>query len=85
MLLGRLAVDLGHQGRGLAAAMLKHFLEKAVEVSELTGLRLVLVHAHDDRAAGFYRHFGFESSSFDDLTLMLLIGDIWRPGVGGQR
>ena len=76
MLLGRLAVDRGHQGKGLAAALLKHFLLKALEVAALTGLRLVLVHAKDPQAAGFYRHFGFEPSRMDDLTLMLLIKHI---------
>ena len=76
MLLGRLAVDREHQGQGLAAALLKHFLLKALEVAELTGLRMVLVHAKDADAASFYRHFDFEPSPFDDLTLMLLIKDI---------
>ena len=76
MLLGRLAVDDAHQGRGLGAALLKHFLLKALEVSSLTGLRLVLVHASDGNAASFYRHFGFEPSPIDDLTMMLLITDI---------
>ena len=78
MLLGRLAVDHDHQGRGLAAALLKHFLLKALEVADLTGLRLVLVHAKDPQAARFYHHWGFEPSPLDDLTLMLLIKDI-RP------
>lgn len=78
MLLGRLAVDREHQGKGLAAALLKHFLLKALEVADLTGLRLVLVHAKDRRAAGYYTRWGFEPSPIDDLTLMLLIKDI-RP------
>ena len=82
MLLGRLAVDSDHQGQGLASALLKHFLLKALEVSQLTGLRLVLVHAKDSQAADFYRHFEFESSPFDDLTLMLLIKDIQRAALG---
>ena len=75
MLLGRLAVD-HHQGKGLAAALLKHFLLKALDVAALTGVRIVLAHAKDSRTAGFYHHFGFESSPMDDLTLMLLIKDI---------
>lgn len=37
VLLGRLAVDANHQGRGLAAALLKHFILKSLEVAELTG------------------------------------------------
>lgn len=76
LLLGRLAVDRRHQGKGLAAALLKHFLLKSVEVAEVTGVRVVLVHAKDDQAAAFYRHFEFESSPVDDLTLMLLMQDL---------
>ena len=66
MLLGRLAVNREHQGRGLASAPVKHFLLKALEVADLTGLRLVLVHAKDPQTAGFYRHWGFEPSPMDD-------------------
>ena len=76
MLLGRLAVDRHHQGQGLAAALLKHFLLKALEVAQHTGIRLVLVHAKDDQAANFYRHYGFDPSPADELTLMLLLKDI---------
>jgi GNAT superfamily N-acetyltransferase len=76
LLLGRLAVDRDHQGKGLAAALLKHFLEKSVEVAALVGVRVVLVHAKDERAASFYRSYGFVPSPIDDLTLMLLVADI---------
>ena len=78
MLLGRLAVDLRHQGRGLAAALLKHFLFKVLEVADHTGVRVALVHAKNDQAAGFYGQYGFEPSPIDDLTLMLLVKDIER-------
>ena len=76
MLLARLAVDLRHQGRGLAAALLKHFLLKVLEVASHTGVRLALVHSANDGAAGFYRRYGFEPSPIDDLTLMRLVKDI---------
>jgi predicted N-acetyltransferase YhbS len=76
LLLGRLAVDRKHQGRGLAAALLKHFLLKSLEVAEVTGVRVLLVHAKDEQAAAFYRHFEFEPSPVDDLTLMLLVQDL---------
>lgn len=76
MLLGRLAVSLSHQGQGIAAALLKHFLLKATEVADVTSLRLVLVHAKDQHAANFYEHFGFEPSPIDQLTLLLLLKDI---------
>jgi GNAT superfamily N-acetyltransferase len=73
VLLGRMAVDGRHQGKGLDGAMLKHFMTKAIEVSEKVGVRLVLVHAKDEQAKGFYRHHGFAASPIDPLTLMLLL------------
>jgi GNAT superfamily N-acetyltransferase len=76
ILLGRLAVDQRHQSRGLAAALLKHFIEKSLEVAELTGVRLLLVHAKDRQAREFYERYGFEPSPIDELTLMLILGDI---------
>lgn len=56
--------------------MLKHFLLKSLEVRELVGVRVVLVHAKDEAAAAFYRRFGFEPSRFDQLTLLRLVTDI---------
>ncbi len=73
ILLGRLAVDSREQGKGLGAAMLKHFMTKAIEVSQKVGVRLVLVHAKDEQAKGFYSHFGFVESPIDRLTLMMLL------------
>jgi GNAT superfamily N-acetyltransferase len=78
LLLGRLAVDQRYQGQGLGAAMLKHFLQKALAVAELVGVRLVLVHAKDEAAAAFSRTYGFEPSPMDELTLLRLVADIAR-------
>jgi GNAT superfamily N-acetyltransferase len=76
LLLGRLAVGQQWQGRGLGAALLKHFLLKAQEVSQLTGVRVLLVHAKNPRVADFYLGYGFERSPVDELTLLLLLRDI---------
>jgi GNAT superfamily N-acetyltransferase len=76
MLLGRLAVDRRHQGAGLGAALLRQFLLTTVEVSRLTGVRLIVVHATDESAAGFYRHFGFVESVADPLTLLLPVSSL---------
>jgi predicted N-acetyltransferase YhbS len=76
LLLGRLAVDSKHHGRGLGAALLKHFIGKSVEVAQITGVRLLLVHAKGPQAAAFYGRFGFRPSPVDPLTLMLLMKDV---------
>jgi GNAT superfamily N-acetyltransferase len=73
ILLGRMAVHVEHQGMGLGAALLKHFMLKAIEVSASIGVRLVLVHAKDERTSSFYEHFGFVESPVDPLTFMMLL------------
>ena len=78
LLLGRLAVDVAYQGQSLGAALLKHFLLKSLEVAELVGVRLLLVHAATPEATAFYRHHGFQPSPIDDLTLLLLVKDVGR-------
>ena len=70
VLLGRMAVDHRHQGRGLGSSMLKHLFLKVQEISAVVGVRLILVHAKSEDARAFYEHFGFESSPQDRLTLV---------------
>jgi GNAT superfamily N-acetyltransferase len=76
MLLSRLAVDRTVQGKGLGALLLRDALERTLLVADLAGVRLLLVHAMNDEARGFYERFGFEPSPSDPLNLQLLIKDI---------
>jgi len=75
LLLARMGVDASHQGHGLGAALLKHFMLKALEVAQSVGVRILLVHAKDDAAKSFYVHYGFVESPLDSLTLMIPLGD----------
>lgn len=76
ILLGRLAVDNDAQGQGLGVALLRHAMELTVAASETIGVRLLVVNALHDRAAGFYRRFGFEPSPTNPLDLMITVADI---------
>jgi predicted N-acetyltransferase YhbS len=76
LVLARLAVDLGEQGQGLGKGLLKDALLRALQASDIAGLRAVVVHAKDERARAFYQTFGFEPSPLDDLHLMLLMKDL---------
>lgn len=78
MLLGRLAVDCEHQGRGLASALLEHFLLKALEGGRPDRTPSGTRPCQGLERSRFYRRWGFEPSPIDDFTLMLLIKDI-RP------
>lgn len=82
ILLGRLAVDRDHAGRGLGAALLKHFMLKAIEVAGTVGVRLVLVHAKDEDAKRFYARYGFVASPVDPLTLMMSLPAARTGGEG---
>jgi GNAT superfamily N-acetyltransferase len=76
ILLARMAVDPRHKGKGVGGALLKHFMLKALEVAQSVGIRVLLIHAKDDEAKTFYSHYGFVESSFDPLTLVMLLGDL---------
>ncbi|MGH6956856.1 MAG: GNAT family N-acetyltransferase [Caulobacteraceae bacterium] len=70
ILIGRLAVDLEWQGRGLGAALLRDAVERSAEAARIVGVRGVLVRAISDEAARFYRRNGFVESPLDSLTLL---------------
>lgn len=76
ILLARLAVDRALQGQGVGAALLKDALLRTAAAAETIGARALLVHAKDERARGFYEHFGFEPSPSDPLHLMLVMKDL---------
>ncbi len=78
MLLARLAVDHEAQGQGIGAGLLKDALLRTLQAADLAGIGALLVHAKDDTAASFYRHFNFDPSPTDPLHLFLLIKDIRR-------
>lgn len=71
VVLGRLAIDMKHQGKKLGAALLKDAVLRAKAVSEQVGVRALLVHALNDKAKQFYLNYGFQPSPIDDMLLML--------------
>ncbi len=76
MVLARLAVDHRYGGMGIGGGLLKDALARAVQASEIGGLRAVLVHAKDEKAKAFYHRFDFIPSPVDEWHLYLLIKDI---------
>ena len=69
--LGRLAVDARHQGRGLGKALLKEAIQRTLEASRTIGARALVIHAIDDEAVGYYTPFGFRRFPTDGRTLFL--------------
>jgi predicted N-acetyltransferase YhbS len=71
LVLGRLAVDLGHHGRGIGAGLLKDALRRALSVAAEVGVRAILVHAIDAEAVPFYTRYGFRAFPEGSLTFFL--------------
>ena len=76
MVIARLAVARRFQGRGLGAGLLADAMRRTLAASEIAGMRGVIVHAKDDRAAAFYERFGFTAFPEKPLTLYRLLKDI---------
>ena len=70
-ILGRLAVDMNWQGKGLGAALLQDAVLRTGQAASILGIRGVLVHALSDEAKAFYEHYGFTASPKNPMTLVL--------------
>jgi GNAT superfamily N-acetyltransferase len=77
-LIARLAVTTRYQGAGLGRSLLLDALQRVLRASDQLAVRAVNVDAIDDRAASFYRHFGFEPSPLASGTLMIPLAAVRR-------
>jgi GNAT superfamily N-acetyltransferase len=73
LLLGRLAIDRRHQNQGLAQALLRDALLRAVSVAHDTGVFAILLHALSEPAKRFYLSRGFVDSPLQPMTLMMTL------------
>jgi GNAT superfamily N-acetyltransferase len=80
LVLARLAVHSNAQGRGLGSGLLLDALGRTLQVADVIGVRTLAVHAKDDQAAAFYRHFGFTPSPTDPRHLFMIIKEIRLAG-----
>jgi len=76
MLLARLAIATGRQGKGLGAGLLKDAMLRTLQAAEIAGIRAFAVHAKDDQARVFYDHFDIVPSPTDPYHLFRLLKDI---------
>ena len=75
MVLGRLAVELSWQKRGVGAGLLKDAVLRTLTVSKQAGIRALLVHALSEQARNFYLQYGFQESPLNHMILLLNLMD----------
>ena len=79
MVLGRLAVDINHQGKGIGKGLVKDAVMRTLQASEIAGIAAILVHAIDEEAKKFYvEQCGFISSPIHPFTLMVTLSDVQK-------
>lgn len=75
MILARLGVSVGYQGKGLGAGLLKDAIMRTLQSADIAGIRAIAAHAKDDGAREFYRHFDFVEGATDPHHMFLLLKD----------
>lgn len=73
LLIGRLAVDAGWQGKGVGSALLINALGRALKVADIAGVRGVIAHAIDETAVTFYKGHGFIRSPLGERVMLMPI------------
>lgn len=76
LVLARLAVHINAQGRRIGSGLLLDALGRTLQVADIIGVRALAVHAKDDQAVAFYKHFGFTPAPTDPRHLFMIIKDI---------
>jgi GNAT superfamily N-acetyltransferase len=83
--LGRLAVDLKHQGKRIGETLLLDALARAERAAEQLGIHAVEVVAIDDSARAFYLKYGFTPLLDDPRHLYLPMKTIRKLKLNGER
>ena len=73
LLIGRLAIDVTHQKRGLGTDLLIDALRRCLSAADTAGARAVITHAIDDDAMAFYEKHGFLRCPLGERTLLMPI------------
>jgi len=76
VLLGRLAVAESHQGKELGSILLADALQRIAQASQVMVVYAAIVDALNDRAAEFYRQFGFIPLPSQPLKLFLPLDSV---------
>jgi len=75
ILIGRLAVDRGFQGRGLGVSLLQDAILKGVDASRIVGARAIVVYAISESAEKFYAKFGFTRVPGSERVMYITMAD----------
>jgi GNAT superfamily N-acetyltransferase len=70
-LIGRLAVDISAQGKGIGKLLLSNAIKRTLAVSDDIAIYAMVVDTINQEAESFYRHYGFSRLARNDSRLFL--------------
>jgi GNAT superfamily N-acetyltransferase len=76
VVLGRLAVDRAHHGKGIGRALFRDSALRVMQAADSIGIRGMLVHAISAEAKAFYLALGLSESPLEPMTLMVTLSDL---------
>jgi GNAT superfamily N-acetyltransferase len=76
VLLGRLAVDVSLQGRGIGRLLFQDAALRVLNAANSVGIRALVVHAISPEAKEFYLKLGLVESPTDPMMLMTTLADL---------
>jgi ribosomal protein S18 acetylase RimI-like enzyme len=79
--LGRLAIDRSHQGRGLGETLPLDSIRRVVRASATIAVYAIIVDAKTERAQAFYERYGFRTFASEPRRLFLPLGTFEKLGL----
>jgi GNAT superfamily N-acetyltransferase len=76
VVLGRLAIDITQQGKGLGRALFQDAARRVINAADTIGIRGLLVHALSEEAKQFYLRIGLDESPLEPMTLMTTVANL---------
>ncbi|HSW93511.1 MAG TPA: GNAT family N-acetyltransferase [Gammaproteobacteria bacterium] len=76
ILIGRLAVDQNSQKKSIGSYLLIDAMKRSISVSNQIGVVAIVVDAKNDKAIGFYTHFGFTKLPENSRRLFLSLDTV---------
>src|SRR3546814_13799025 len=76
LLIGQLAVDRRHQGRGIGSMLVADAFRRCIAGAEIIGGRAIVVRAIDVEAEAYWQSWGFVAARDNPSILMLSVADI---------
>lgn len=76
VLLGRLAVDVSLQGKGIGRLLFQDAALRVLNAADSVGIRALVVHAISMQAKAFYLKLGLVESPTDPMMLMTTLADL---------